>query len=304
MKASDLGVSTRGRVGSSCAQGVPISFLESPQFPMQVKKNERNYYRVLHVQPDAPLALIRASYRTLMQTLRNHPDLGGEDWNAAILNEAYAVLSDESERSAYDAQLFSDRPYSDTGRQTSAQRSKNTENAPDPGPGSSGWSKVAFEEHASSAQGVNPKAAGYQPAFVDSFFCAFCGSQYRGSLDEEAECATCNTPLKPLDPLNLEFSCQRHIHRVPLKATLTLHSVWPGPPRSAILRDLSPNGLNFTAEYYLKKGQKVRVACSMFTALAEITNCTATRVDQHRYGARFITIRYSRTNGTHFSASV
>jgi hypothetical protein len=40
------------------------------------KQNRRNYYRILHVQPDAPMEVIRASYRTLMQKLRFHPDLG------------------------------------------------------------------------------------------------------------------------------------------------------------------------------------------------------------------------------------
>ena len=52
-------------------------------------KNKRNYYRVLHVQPDAPKEIIRSSYRTMMQKLRMHPDLGGDDWNASLINEAY-----------------------------------------------------------------------------------------------------------------------------------------------------------------------------------------------------------------------
>ena len=67
------------------------------------EKNRRNYYRVLHVQPDAPVEVIKASYRTLMRTLRNHPDLGGDGANAALINEAYAVLSDAGKRERYDA---------------------------------------------------------------------------------------------------------------------------------------------------------------------------------------------------------
>jgi len=65
-------------------------------------ENRRNYYRILHVQPDAPTAVIRASYRTLMQRLRMHPDLGGDHWNAAVINEAYHVLVDPDRRAAYD----------------------------------------------------------------------------------------------------------------------------------------------------------------------------------------------------------
>ena len=66
--------------------------------------NRRNYYRILHVQPDAPAAVIRMAYRTLMQKLRLHPDLGGDGATAALINEAYVVLSDPQRRADYDAQ--------------------------------------------------------------------------------------------------------------------------------------------------------------------------------------------------------
>ncbi|UCH80563.1 MAG: J domain-containing protein [Nitrospiraceae bacterium] len=65
-------------------------------------KNRRNYYRILQVQPDAPMEIIRASYRTLMRDLMQHPDLGGDHWNASIINEAYATLSDSVKRNEYD----------------------------------------------------------------------------------------------------------------------------------------------------------------------------------------------------------
>lgn len=70
-----------------------------------MKKNRRNYYRILHVQPDAPVEIIKSSYRTLMQKLKAHPDLGGDEWNAALINEACAVIIDPEKRAAYDASL-------------------------------------------------------------------------------------------------------------------------------------------------------------------------------------------------------
>jgi curved DNA-binding protein CbpA len=69
-------------------------------------KNRRNYYRILQVQPDAPLEIIHSSYRTIMKELKRHPDLGGSTSDASILNEAYETLSDPSRRTAYDEKLF------------------------------------------------------------------------------------------------------------------------------------------------------------------------------------------------------
>ncbi len=68
-------------------------------------KNRRNYYRLLQVQPDAPLEIIRASFRTLMRDLKQHPDLGGSTGNAALLIEAHETLSDSMRRAAYDETL-------------------------------------------------------------------------------------------------------------------------------------------------------------------------------------------------------
>jgi curved DNA-binding protein CbpA len=68
-------------------------------------KNRRNYYRLLQVQPDAPVEIIRAAFRTLMLNLKRHPDLGGSSSEASELNEAYEVLADPARRAAYDKQL-------------------------------------------------------------------------------------------------------------------------------------------------------------------------------------------------------
>jgi hypothetical protein len=61
-----------------------------------------DYYRLLHVDPDAPVEIIRSSYRTLMQRLKKHPDLGGDHKQAALINQAYAVLTDPARRAEYD----------------------------------------------------------------------------------------------------------------------------------------------------------------------------------------------------------
>ena len=60
-----------------------------------------DYYRILHVQPDAPAAIIHASYRTLVQRAQG----GGQDSDElALLDTAYAVLGDPQRRAAYDVE--------------------------------------------------------------------------------------------------------------------------------------------------------------------------------------------------------
>jgi hypothetical protein len=73
--------------------------------PPAEPSERRNLYRILHVQPEAPLAVIKASYRALMSSLRAHPDLGGDTARAAEINAAYAVLRDPDRRAAYDQSL-------------------------------------------------------------------------------------------------------------------------------------------------------------------------------------------------------
>ncbi len=68
-------------------------------------RNRRNYYRLLQVQPDAPVEVIRASYRALMRDLKQHPDLGGSTEAAALLNEAHRVLTNPALRADYDRAL-------------------------------------------------------------------------------------------------------------------------------------------------------------------------------------------------------
>lgn len=68
-------------------------------------KQRRNYYQILYVQPDAPQEIIRTSYHTLMRELKKHPDLGGDNGRAAVINEAYETLCDGVNRAKYDDKL-------------------------------------------------------------------------------------------------------------------------------------------------------------------------------------------------------
>jgi hypothetical protein len=58
-----------------------------------------DYYRVLHVTPDAPASIIHASYRTLMQRALGAGATANE---IASLDMAYAILGDPQRRATYD----------------------------------------------------------------------------------------------------------------------------------------------------------------------------------------------------------
>ena len=64
-----------------------------------------DYYRVLQVSPEAQPEIIAAAYRALLLALRKHPDLGGGEYEAKLINEAYGTLSDPDRRRAYDRWL-------------------------------------------------------------------------------------------------------------------------------------------------------------------------------------------------------
>lgn len=90
-----------------------------------------DHYATLGVSPQADLAAIRAAYRARMR--RYHPDVNrSEDAlaKATAINEAYACLSDDDRRSAYDgtrtgnarAATAGTRPHAATSRPRRGQR--------------------------------------------------------------------------------------------------------------------------------------------------------------------------------------
>lgn len=61
-----------------------------------------NYYAVLQVDMHASSQAIKRAWKHLLQKMRKHPDLGGNELEAALINEAYTVLKDPLRRTAYD----------------------------------------------------------------------------------------------------------------------------------------------------------------------------------------------------------
>lgn len=68
----------------------------------------KDYYELLEVSKNASLETIKAAYKSMCK--KYHPDVSAFDKNTAevkmkMINEAYAVLSDSSERRQYDREI-------------------------------------------------------------------------------------------------------------------------------------------------------------------------------------------------------
>lgn len=244
---------------------------------MKVRQDKRNYYEILHVSRDAPTEIIRGSYRTLMQKLGHHPDLGGDTATAALINEAYAVLSSAERRAEYDARL-------DLLAQMADNRSK-----PEPAPA--------------------PKATRQHPLNL-SRECPFCEAPHSfGSVVEaELACRNCGSPLYAAAQRRMEATGQRGIERIGKHQAITFFTHWPQQSGfSGHIEDISLNGLRMVSSQGLNKGQRLKIVSDVVDAVATVTHCASTQsgwTKKYTVGVSFITLRFGRSVGGFVSSHV
>jgi hypothetical protein len=206
--------------------------------------NRRNFYRILHVQPEAPEPVITASYRAMMSKLRLHPDLGGNTENAQLINEAYRVLRDPLERAQYDRQLT--KRKADTGARS--MRGSASASAP-----------VSTDACASTARA-----------------CAFCRAPSPREILSETRCDQCNSPLAPAPERpadNTELFGRRTMPRMSRSDTVHFLPAWQTPARVARLRDLSTTGIRLLTDVTVAKNQTIRITGTMFDILGVVVAC-------------------------------
>ncbi|KAN0063670.1 hypothetical protein ACQY0O_003719 [Thecaphora frezii] len=75
------------------------------------RSKKKDYYKILSIPKDASQSDIKKAYRK--ESLKHHPDKGGDEEKFKLCSEAYNVLSDETKRRRYDAGV--DDPESDFG---------------------------------------------------------------------------------------------------------------------------------------------------------------------------------------------
>ncbi|MCB1756363.1 MAG: DnaJ domain-containing protein [Gammaproteobacteria bacterium] len=240
-------------------------------------QNKRNFYRLLHVQFDAPDAVIKASYRSMMQKLKMHPDLGGDEATAKLLNEALETLLDPQKRARYDKSL-SERPF--RGKDTSGQ--------------------VRADSPAPSAADERKQN---NPATAQN--CLICGSPYfPASADNsvwqiEDRCRCCSSPLRAPDAFRTSDAAElRQLDRMACRAETAVRATWPDGRFIAVeLLDFSLRGVGLRVPEALAAGQVVYVKSRIFDAVAVVAHCHEEAGGKWTAGLQFHTLHLQSQPG-------
>lgn len=224
--------------------------------------DRRNHYRELHVQPDAPIEVIRAAYRALIAL--HHPDSGGHHARAARITEAWHVLGDAGRRAAYDARRAA---------RGDAIRARRAPAAP------------------SAAQPVDHGGCPFchTTMLVERTHCARCRAPLTRVPDHP-----------PGDEDAAEWE-RRRLPRVSRADWSLLYLDWRSEPVDVRLRNLSLGGASVYAGAPIAVGERVRIAGTPFDAVLDVVACRrhgVVFVVHGRFVTAQVTVRTERDGST------
>lgn len=246
-------------------------------------KNRRNLYRILYVQPEAPIEIIKASYRSLMTKLKVHPDLGGDHESAVLINQAYAILSDPKKRKQYDDMLFSRKSQM---RGRPVQKEPNDTNE---------WSRPRRSGANQSGRNDDKK-----PSSSALQRCLFCAADLALSLRANKHCFQCASPLTPAQPIPddrlRELFGRRASVRIVKAGAVVIYPSWPHAGYPALLRDLSPSGISMLTKYGARSGQVIKFNSDNLQGIARVVSVQANGRN-FLLRASFLTAEYASKSG-------
>lgn len=235
--------------------------------------NQRNYYRILQVQPDAPVATIKASYLALRRNAAIQ--------DIALLDEAYRILSNPVMRRQYDA-LFAGSLF----RAARKTARRNT--------GLTGVVPVADHAAPMTIQHYRP---------IITRYCSFCKTPNvpQADLYQSENCLECGSPLLLMHQENP--ATQRTMRRISVSGRFMFYLFWPGKPCQGNCQDLSPTGLRFMTEEALDSNDVIKIDAPSFQAVAEVTHqrCEAKGFS---VGTRFIAVKFDQRYGNFVTVQV
>jgi len=266
-----------------------------------------DYYELLHVRPGAPAAVIKASYRTMLQKLNHHPDRGGDVGFAQLLNEAAQTLCDPETRARYDALR----------QQFQQQAPKKPQKSRDKETAQSSWGEPGGAPD--NSQTVSPTNKQYSDNYSDlptlpaKPSCHFCHTifpattQFSSSLyAKSSRCPGCNGARTPIAQVAESSNDElRRIHRQNHRTPASLHSQWPSEGgRQVTLIDFSPTGCALQTDNPLARDSVVMIENSMFNTICSVRHCKPTgQSGILTVGVEFITLDMSAAPGALLNAT-
>ncbi|MBS0424531.1 MAG: molecular chaperone DnaJ [Proteobacteria bacterium] len=262
------------RTLSQGALGVNANFeIERGRNAQPAGFNQRNYYRILQVQPDAPVTTIKASYLTLKKSSILQ--------NTTVLDEAYRILSNPAMREQYDA-VFAGSLFR-AARKTARRNIDLTE--------------LAVAENDTVPMAIKH----YRP--VITRYCSFCKTPNvpQANLYQSESCLECGSPLSLLHQENP--ATQRTMRRISMSGRFMFYLFWPGKPCQGFCQDLSPTGLRFMTDELLDAADIIKIDAPNFQAVAEVTH---KRYEDKGFsvGTRFIAVKFDQQYGNFVTVHV
>jgi hypothetical protein len=262
-------------------------------------RNPRNFYVVLHVQPDAPAEIIRTSYRTLMQRLKMHPDLGGDHGAAALINEAFATLRDPGKRAAYDRWLAGAAQAAESPADTAPPRPERAAEAA---------AATAGKRTPAGKTAVPARSAGGGASTRRA--CAFCGETHSlaGPRQTAAVCWRCDSPLFHCGRQARGTGSGRALDRMPRNIAVNVRPSGRQAPAFAVTtEDISINGARFLSAFELAAGQIVKLDGAFCTAVGVVRHAQVepeSRPPRWCIGVEFLTLQIKQPRGAFVSTQV
>ncbi|MEQ1868402.1 MAG: J domain-containing protein [Vicinamibacterales bacterium] len=225
----------------------------------------RDYYRVLHVHPDAPDEIIKVSYRTLMQRLKMHPDLGGDHATATLINEAFRTLGHPDRRAAYDQ-----------------------------------WLETPLESPAQAAATPQaPRDAQPDPSIA---LCAFCSTPYETGYERhpDSACRSCGGALYPVQRFETDEESRRALARLPRNMMVVFARPSPNDaPCRGVTQDVSLAGMRFVTSSPVGIDDRLLIETEFCSAVAIVRSAHQKPAAQNGWevGVQFLTMRVKRQRG-------
>lgn len=207
----------------------------------------------------------------MMQKLKMHPDLGGDELTAKWLNEAQETLLDPLKRAQYDQWL--NAQHLKVPRDSSA--------------------KERLVARLSSVR-VTPEKT-----------CLICGEPYvqvavtNSPWQSVQRCKRCAAPLREPQEFQGDTSAElRNMQRIVYSVATTMHRGWPDSDYSHVeITNFSLQGAGAQSAEKLRVGEAVLLKSDVFEAVARVTRCQKESNGKWTAGVRFHTLHLQSPPG-------